>query len=202
MSSNHRNKLIALALAGACAYGVYEAGKFVLGSEAQGTKHAVNQLWIDHVPQDDRDMIVHMVLLDHRQGQFGAIGRSSQWRHMVDVFRWQLQKDTLRVFFPQDRSRGQVKIETWDCKGEAPAPFELCMKLSAKDGDSVMLYSRRDWKVEPRNVDESLEDIADDNPELAGVLREFDDNQVDALLELDLDDAEVWSERMGFGLGL
>lgn len=200
MSSKQRNKLIAIALAGACAYGAYEAGKCMFGSEAQGTEYAVNQVWIDHVPQDDRDMIAHMVLIDHRQGQFGAIGRSSQWRHMIDVFRWQLDRGTLRVFFPQDRVRGEVGVRTWECKGEAPAPFELCMELTNQNGNSAMLYSRKDWKVEPRNVDGSLEDIAADNPELAGVLRELDEVQVDAVLELDLDEAESWTERVGLGL--
>jgi hypothetical protein len=191
--SKQRNKVIALALAGACGFGVWKAGQALLGDdEAQGTKHAVNQLWIDHVPRDDRDMITHFVLIDHPQGQFGAIGHSSQWRHIIDVFRWQLQRDTLRMFFPQERARAQVQIETWRCEGEAPAPFELCMKLTNKNGRSFMFYSRDDWKIEPRGVAESIADIVEDTPELDGRLHEIEADEAERLGELDLDEAEHW----------
>jgi len=202
MSTKQRNKLIAVALAGACAYGAYEAGKCLIQDEAQGTKHAVNQLWIDHVPRDDRDMFSHMVLIDHRRGKVGVLGRSSQWRHMIDLFRWQLDKDTLRVFFPQERAKGQVKLRTWDCEGEAPAPFELCMELQSKTGDSILLYSRKDWEVKPQDVEDSIAEIAEDYPTLGGALDELDEDQVDALGAIDLDEAQSWPERPSFAFGL
>ena len=181
--SKQRNTLIALTLAAACGFGVYKAGSALIADEAQGTEHAVNQVWIDHIPRNDRDMIAHMVLVDHREGQFGAIGRSSQWRHMIDVFKWQLRGDSLRVFFPQERARGQVKIETWECQGEAPAPFELCMRMTAKNGESAMLYSRHDWKVEPHAVEDSLADISEQTPALAGHLPGLDDDQAASLAD-------------------
>jgi hypothetical protein len=193
--SKQSSKLIALALVGACSFGVYKAGQALLADdEVEGTKHAVNQLWIDHVPRDDRDIIAHFVLIDHRDGQFGAIGQSSQWRHRIDVFRWQLDGSSLRMYFPQDRVRGEVKVETWRCAGEAPAPFELCMKLTNKNGRSVTLYSRDDWKIEPHDVGDSLEDIAEEQPSLAGVIHGFEDGEAERLLELDLDDVDSWAD--------
>lgn len=193
--SKQRNTLIALTLAAACGFGVYKAGSALIADEAQGTEHAVNQVWIDHIPRNDRDMIAHMVLVDHREGQFGAIGRSSQWRHMIDVFKWQLRGDSLRVFFPQERARGQVKIETWECQGEAPAPFELCMRMTAKNGESAMLYSRHDWKVEPGSVEDSLEDLREDTPALAH-LPVFEDGQAASFGAAELDeDSESWPLR-------
>ena len=192
--SKQRNKLIALALVGACSFGVWKAGQAFFGeSETQGTKYAVNQVWIDHVPRDDRDMITHLVLIDHRDGQFGAIGHSSQWRHIIDVFKWNLQKDTLRVYFPQDQAKGALKIETWECEGEAPKPFELCMRLTNKQGNSAMLYSRRDWEIDPHDAADSLAEITEDEPALAGVL-ELEDGA--NLPELDMEAAEdEWSLR-------
>lgn len=194
--SNNRNKLIAFALVGACSFGAWKLGSALL-FEDQGTKHAVNRIWIDHMPRDDRDMITHFVLLDHPQGKFGAIGRSSQWRHMVDVFRWKLDGDKLGLFFPQDRVRGEVEIETWECAGEAPAPFELCMKMTNKQGRSWTFYSREDWEIKPRSIAESLADIVDEQPTLVAVLGTIDESSAEQLGALDLDDSEDWVELRG-----
>lgn len=195
--SKQTNKVVALALVGACSFGAWKLGSALLSDETQGTKHAVNQLWIDHVPRDDRDMITHFVILDHPQGKFGAIGRSSQWRHMVDVFKWNLGGDTLRLFFPQDRAKGEVKLETWECAGEAPAPFELCMRMTNKQGKSWMFYSREEWEIDPRGAIESLEDIVEDEPTLAAVLGTLDESQADAVDAIDEDDAQDWRELAG-----
>jgi hypothetical protein len=96
------------------------------------------------------------------------------------------------LFFPQDRTRGQVKLSTWECKDEAPEPFELCMKLTGDNGRSFTLYSRKDWKIEPHDSHDSLADIVDDAPELAGLLHGFDDAEAERLGALDLDVAQTW----------
>lgn len=199
--SKQSNKLIALAFVGAASFGVWKLGSALLADEAQSSKHAVNQMWIDHLPKNDRDMFTHLLLLDHSRGQFGAIGRSSQWRHMVDIFRWQLQGDQLGLFFPQDRARAEVQIETWECAGEAPAPFELCMKLTNKQGRSWTFYSREDWEIDPGNAAESLAELVEDEPRLAGVLGTLDDRTAERVAEqvdaIDLDRAQDWTELRG-----
>lgn len=191
--SNNRNKLIAFALVGACSFGAWKVGALLFG-DAQGTEHAVNRIWIDHVPRDDRDMINHFILLDHPQGKFGAIGRSSQWRHMIDVFRWRLKGKELELFFPQEQVRGSVEIETWECEGEAPAPFQLCMKMTNKQGRSWLFYSREDWEVKPRKLAESLADIVEEQPTLTALLGTIDENAAAWLGALDLDDTRDWAE--------
>jgi hypothetical protein len=192
--SKQRSKLIAIALAGACSFGVWKAADALFFSdEAQGTEHAVNQLWIDHVPADERDMITHFVLIDHREGQFGVVGSSSRWRFGGEVFRWQLKGVDLHMYFPQERTRGAVQVETWACEGEAPAPFQLCMKLTNKNGRSMTLYSREEWEIDPHHVDDSLEDIADDEPMLAGMMQALEHDR--ELAEIDLEAAEGWQLR-------
>lgn len=195
--SKQSNKLIALALVGASCFGVWKLGSALLGDQAQGTKRAVNQLWIDHVPKDDRDMITHFVLIDHREGKFGAIGHSSQWRHMIDVFKWQLDGSTLGLYFPQDQARGEVTIATWECAGEAPAPFDLCMKMTNKQGRSWTLYSRDEWQIDPGEASESLADIVEDEPALAAVLGSIDEGAAAQVEAIDLDDAQAWRELAG-----
>ena len=194
--SKQQSKLIALALVGACSFGVWKAATALLaGDEAQGTKHAVNQMWIDHVPTDERDMVTHFVLIDHREGQFGVIAQASRWRLGAEGFRWQMQRDDLRMYFPQENARGQVKVETWECEGEAPAPFQLCMKLTNKNGRSLVLYSREDWEIDPNNADESLEDLSADEPLLGNVAHMLGADQPG---EFDLEAAEHWPLRDAF----
>lgn len=192
--SNATSKLFALALAGACALGVWKLGDALLSSdEAQGTEHLTNQVWIDRVPQDHRDMITHLVVLEHRQGKFGAVGNSSAWRHIAEVFKWKLRGNELEFYFPQDSVRGKIGVRTWSCEGEAPEPFELCLELINPQGGTAMLYSREDWKVRPHDMSDSIADIVDDYPQLAGVLEGLDDDQVEQLEALELDD-QRWRE--------
>ena len=192
--SKDRNKLIMLALVGACSFGVWKAGSALLSDQAQGTEHAVNRIWLDHAPKNDRDIITHFVVVDHSRGKFGAIGQSSQWRHRVEVFRWQLQGNKLQMFFPQDRARGEVEMKTWECAGEAPAPFDLCMKMTNKQGRSWTFYSREDWEIDPNNVAESLVELADDAPSLAAVVGTLDESVASQAEAVDLDDAQTWRE--------
>lgn len=134
--------------------------------DAAGTRDLVNQVWIERMPENRQDMIGHIVVLERDGEQFGVIGRSSTWRHGLEVFGWRLEGSQLKLFFPQDRVRGQVKARTWKCAGEAPEPFELCLEFSNNQGRSVQFYSRTDWVVKDAD---SLEALAMETPELSSV---------------------------------
>jgi hypothetical protein len=90
-----------------------------------------------------------------------------------------------------------VTIETWHCAGEAPAPFELCMKMTNKQGRSWTLYSREDWEIKPRELADSLADIVDDEPKLGAVLGTLDESAAEQAEAIDLDDAQDWTELRG-----
>ncbi len=160
-------KLKAALLAGAVAATGFTAAYLLSDSEdeAAGTRHLVNQVWIERMPANPRDMISHMVILDQDGEQFGVFGRSSAFRHVLEVFGWRLERNRLKLFFPQERVKADVKARTWRCEGEAPEPFELCMELS-QNGRSIQFYSRTDWVIEDAA---SLQDLAMETPELAGV---------------------------------
>lgn len=192
--SNTKSKLVLLALAGACAWGAWQLGGALLGDdEAQGADHLTNQFWIERMPEDQRDMILHLVVLEHRSGKFGAIGQSSTWRHVAEIFKWKLAGNQLEFYFPQDAVRGKVGVRTWACEGEAPEPFELCLELTNPQGGTAVLYSREDWKVRPHAMSDSLADIVDDYPALAGVVEAIDEDQTEQVEALDLD-AVRWRE--------
>ncbi len=170
MKSKTRDTMIGLAAVvaiGAAGWGAYHLATGWGEDAAQGTEHLANQVWIDHVPTDERDMVRGMVLIDHEQGKFGALTMSSRWRAFIEGLMWRLDGDRLTVVMPQDRRRGRVKVRTWRCEGEAPAPFELCLELS-HGKDAMLLYSREDWVIEPHDGGQAL---LGDYPELAGVLQ-------------------------------
>ncbi len=68
-----------------------------------------------------------------------------------------LEGRRLQMRFPQDRTRATARVRTWDCEGEAPEGFELCLELRGENR-TVRLYSRRDWVLRPRPSDDLLED--------------------------------------------
>lgn len=179
------SKFVALAAVAAIAVGTWGLVSSSSSEEITTADKLPNQVWIDRVPENDRDIITHLLLLDHpRAKNFGIIGHSSQWRHHLEVARWRLDGSKLGLFFPQERSKAQLKARTWSCEGDAPAPFNLCLELS-RGKRSVQLYSHTDWVVEPQGeVDDQFEELIEKVDALR-TLREFEIGEVD---DFDVDD--------------
>jgi hypothetical protein len=184
--------MVALAVVGGLVATTWMVGAKLFGDDEvgdDGARHAVNQIWIERIPSDQRDMIGHFALIKHPQGKIGGFGKSSQWRHFVELFQWGLEGERLSVFLPQERQKAVLRIRTWECSGEAPDPFELCLELS--NGKRTMkMYSRKDWVIEPGNVEESIAAITDEQPELRPFLR-ADELEREVPVE---DGAEHWPE--------
>jgi len=147
--SKHRKVVISSILAGACALGLWRLSDTDTDAEVASTSHFVNRLWIERMPADERDMVAYLAALKLPEGRFGVTGRASQWRQFTEVFRWELEGDRLRAVFPQERIRAEFKVRTWDCRGEAPRPFELCLQIS-KGERSHVFYSMEEWEIRPR----------------------------------------------------
>ena len=194
--------LVSLVMVGACAFGAWKVGTCVLGEdEASSAEHFVNRVWLERMPEDDRDMITHLVALDTRDGRFGAVGRSSAWRHVLEIFKWHREDSQLTLFFPQERTKAQFDIRTWDCKGEAPRPFELCLELS-RGHRSVTFYSRYDLVVDPHavaeNGDAAVAELVAEHAELEPFARSLATIDAESILGVDAegedaDDAAAWS---------
>lgn len=121
-------------------------------THTSGTEQLVNQLWIERVPRDQRDLVHHFVLVERDGRRVGVTGRSSRWRTRMDLFVWSLEANQLRARFPQDDRRVSFSARTWRCAGEAPRPFELCLELT-RDGRNTRLYSRKDWIIRPGGIE-------------------------------------------------
>lgn len=192
-------KALMVAAGGVAVFGLVRFGGWMLADEADaaGTEFLANQIWIDHFPEDNRDMVGHLVLVDHPDGKGGATGHSSMWRHRVEIFLWAQERDTVLMRFPQSGHRGKVKARTWRCEGEAPEPFELCLELKGKGDRVLRLYSREDWIVKPQDVSGSFADIAEQVPALGGT---FDQGALDRLVhegELTADDDRANYAELG-----
>lgn len=163
-------KLVGLALAGASVYGLWTVGQSLLGDEQEAsTRHVLNQVWIERLPEGPRDMIGHLVMVDIPEGRIGAAGKSSQWRHLLEMFQYGLEGNRLAIYFPQDRVKAKLRVRSWRCEGEAPEPFELCLEIS-NGRRSTTFYSMDEWRIEPKQLDESMDELRRESPELAGVL--------------------------------
>lgn len=147
MARSNTRTLVALATVGTLVLGTYKLGSALLGDDSLSAQRLANQVWIERLPKDDRDMINHLVLVEDGRDRFGAFGKSSQWRHFIEIFRWSREDDRLTLLLPQDRKRLDLGVRVWDCEGEAPAPFQLCLELSNKSR-KVLYYSRHDWTLD------------------------------------------------------
>ncbi len=196
--------LVSLAAVGACAFGAWTLGSCVFGDhETAGAEHLANHVWLERLPTDERDMITHLLAIDSRDGRFGLVGRSSTWRHVIEVFKWHREADRLTLFFPQERHRAAFKVRTWECKGEAPAPFELCLELTRGDR-SVVLYSRHDWVVDPHGFvedrSEAVADLVADNAELTPLAHSLGAAQADVATAVEAEDTVEVSDAAAWAL--
>jgi hypothetical protein len=124
-----------------------------------GVRNLVNQVWLERMPRDQRDMVWVAVLVQQQGRRVGVTAHASRWRSFNNLFVWGLEKETLRTRFPQEDKRYTLRVRTWECAGEAPSPFQLC--LEAKRGDQTLrFYSRKDWVVRPREDGPPASDIA------------------------------------------
>lgn len=145
-----RKLLVACAAAGAIAAGWWATGS--APDESEELERFSQQVWIDRLPQGERDMIRFFIAVTVDDQRVGATGKASAWRQITDMFLWAREEDRITLYFGQDRSRWKARVKVWRCKdGEAPG-FELCMKIW-DDRHSAQLYSRDDWRIDPDQAD-------------------------------------------------
>lgn len=122
----------------------------------------VNQIWLERWPRDARDMVGHLVAVEHDGNRVGTSGRHSRWRLASDGFVWGQQGDRVRARFPQTGQRATFQVRTWKCAGQAPREFELCLELKGQHGGKTQtyrFYSRKDWVIRPGS--DELPDLPD-----------------------------------------
>lgn len=104
-----------------------------------------DQIWIDHIPKDDRDMMDLLVLLtdpdDPKAPEgFGIIAERSQWKATEELFFWKDSLPKIILDYPQTDTERSVAYKVWKCSENG---FELCLDFGGK-----RYYSLEDWVVE------------------------------------------------------
>jgi hypothetical protein len=116
----------------------------VQGTGAAPTPSIKNQIWIDHLPEDDRDMfdLLAFISEDNEDPEgYGVEMRRSHWELSQKIFFWQeAGKDKTTLHFPQTNKSQTVPHRTWECDEKG---FELCLDFGGK-----RFYSFEDWVIE------------------------------------------------------
>lgn len=107
-----------------------------------------NRLWVERMPKDERDMVTRFLTVRDNDLDVGAFVVASQWRTFIEIFLFSVDGNTLKLEFPQPRTKISGTFRAWKCEGSAPKPFELCAELKAGKS-KLMLYSMEDWVIEP-----------------------------------------------------
>ena len=152
-------------------FGLIAAGVLgftLLDEEQKPNELLLDRVWIERIPTSPTDMIAQFAMISDQK--MGVAARGSQWRQMIDIFKYRGNNAKFRLGFPQDKRRLDVSMKAWRC--EAPKPFQLCLEIKAGDR-TAKLFSRDDWTLDgawPEFVPK---------PQFTAV--DLDDNEIDAL---------------------
>jgi hypothetical protein len=151
-------KLLVLAVISTCAFAgwrVLRGGDGGGGDEASAalddSKLALDRIWIDHVPKDERDQIsVFVAITDEPIGIFQT---TSVWKGHFEMFRYAARGTELRILYPQDNDRDHVKVKATRC-GEGG--FDYCLELEGATRGVSRYYSRKGWEIDGATRPEQL----------------------------------------------
>jgi len=136
----------------------------------------MHQVWIDHLPTSETDMIAQLLFIEQRGQQVGgAVIHASAWRTNLEAFRHQRSGNTWTLDFPQAKQKAKVKLKAYRCEKKVKPPFQLCLDVTTDRG-TVTLYSSDDWRFDD---DEGIgarhfpidKDATVSGPRLSDVLR-------------------------------
>lgn len=182
--AQRRSPWLVVLIAAGTAYGAWKVASALFGDDAVDSVRLANQVWLDRMPRDDRDMVVNLILVERDQRRVGAVARASRWRAQVEGLLWAREGNRVRMHFPQDHKRAVFAARAWNCAGEAPRPFELCLELRRqRDGAPrpLRFYSRKDWVVRPHG--DSARALAGEPPFAAALTAAAEAAPADAIVD-------------------
>lgn len=144
-----RRRLILALVLGGVGTAAVQGFMWYRDMKRNGTDRLVNQVWLERMPGDPKDMIRFFTAVESDGRRVGSAGRGSQWRTGWDLFVWRIDGEQLLVRFPQDETRARLDVRTWRCRGEAPSNFDLCLELRAGER-RWKFFSRDAWRIRPR----------------------------------------------------
>jgi hypothetical protein len=128
-----------------------------------------DRLWIDHIPQNERDTANVLIALDELADKpVGAFLSASSWRGSFENFIYQRgERGRLRVLYPQDRKSDKIVVHARECREKG---FDYCLEVRGASFGVKRYYSLREWEM--RSLDGVLEFLRHDRRISAGWQRE------------------------------
>lgn len=139
-----KKTLLVTALVATVGYGGWRLAH--RGGDAQVTddaKLALDRLWVDHVPRNERD--VFQVFAALSQEEFGVFQATSTWKGAFELFTFKPSSEGVKATFPQDGDKQSIKLSAKPCK---EAQMDYCMEVAGTNRGVKRYYSMKGWEID------------------------------------------------------
>jgi hypothetical protein len=104
---------------------------------------ALDRVWIDHMPRDERDTVSVFVAITEEP--LGVFQTSSVWKGNFEMFRYQAKGNDLRIVYPQNNERETVKASARRCNDSG---WDYCLELDGSTRGVKRYFSRKGWEID------------------------------------------------------
>ena len=116
------------------------------GRAADGGGLVYDRLWIDHMPQSDKDTInLFVAVTEEPLGLFQA---TSAWRGNYEMFLHQGHGGELPVVFPQTGEHEKIRVRARSCHEQH---MDYCLELRGSTRGVTRYYSRKGWEIDAQD---------------------------------------------------
>ena len=148
-----KKTLLVLALATTATYATWR----VMRSDAPPAaalddRLALDRIWIDHVPRNDRDTF--HVFAAVTQEPFGIFQATSQWKGAYELFRYEAHGNEMRVVYPQTGEREKLVVKARACNEKG---FDYCLDIAGASRGAKRYYSLEGWVIDGARTPADIE---------------------------------------------
>ena len=119
---------------------------------------AVNRIWVERIPADNRDKFHAFVLVEDRDVTGGAFVLSSAFEGDFSVFEWTRSDARFDIKMMQT---GRTHALTTRVTDQGCAPFDHCLEVQGAPRGSARYGSMREWIIEPGSAAHLREHVMD-----------------------------------------
>ncbi|HEY1552313.1 MAG TPA: hypothetical protein VGG28_31015 [Kofleriaceae bacterium] len=116
-----------------------EQTQVTVGDVQDGRNILVDQLWVDHLPRNERDPINVFVMLDEEK--LGVMQNLTRYKGAYEMFEYGQGKG---FRWPQTGDVDKPSIRIHSCKDDG---FDYCMDISGVSRGVKHYVTKKDWKV-------------------------------------------------------
>lgn len=109
------------------------------------SKLALDRIWIDHIPRNDRDVFQLFVAITEQP--FGIFQATSQWKGQYELFQYEPNGDELKIHYGQTGEKEKVKAVATKCNEKG---MDYCLELKGSSRGVKKYYSMEDWIIDGR----------------------------------------------------